>query len=79
VAGGNVCALAKRRGIAGFIIDGVIRDVDEAAGLQFPVFARGSMPIPGGKSVVHPLNVPVTCGGVKVFAGDILKANRFEI
>ncbi len=27
LAGGNVCAVAQRRGIAGFVVDGVIRDV----------------------------------------------------
>ena len=27
VAGGNVCAIAQRRGVAGFVIDGTIRDV----------------------------------------------------
>jgi hypothetical protein len=29
VASGNVCAVAQRRGIAGFVIDGVIRDLAE--------------------------------------------------
>ena len=29
VAGGNVCALAQRRGIAAFVVDGVIRDLAE--------------------------------------------------
>jgi len=29
VAGGNVCAVAQKRGVAGFIIDGVIRDIEE--------------------------------------------------
>lgn len=29
VAGGNVCAVAQRRGIAAFVVDGVIRDLAE--------------------------------------------------
>src|ERR1700728_2619808 len=29
LAGGNVCAVAQRRGIAAFVIDGVIRDLGE--------------------------------------------------
>ncbi|MEO1523501.1 MAG: RraA family protein, partial [Cyanobacteria bacterium J06633_2] len=45
VSGGNVCAIAQRRGIAGFVVDGVIRDVAEVREAAFPVFARGAMPI----------------------------------
>ena len=30
VAGGNVCAIAQKRGVAGFVIDGVIRDIGES-------------------------------------------------
>ncbi|HYB71525.1 MAG TPA: RraA family protein, partial [Candidatus Bathyarchaeia archaeon] len=49
VAGGNVCAVAQRRGVAGFVIDGVIRDVSESRANGFPLFARGLSPLPGGK------------------------------
>lgn len=42
LAGGNVCAVAQRRGIAGFVVDGVIRDVGEVRAAGFPVFGRGS-------------------------------------
>ncbi len=45
VAGGNVCAWAQQRGIAGFIVDGLIRDVGEVRELRFPVFSRGVIPI----------------------------------
>lgn len=71
-AGGNVCAVAQERGIAGFVIDGVIRDLAEVRQRRFPVFARGVSPIPGRKEVVFALNVPVQCGGVQVTAGDIV-------
>jgi 4-hydroxy-4-methyl-2-oxoglutarate aldolase len=76
VAGGNVCAVAQRRGIAAFVIDGVIRDIAEARELSFPVFARGVIPIPGTKSAVTPLNRPVRCGGVQVRPGDIVVADE---
>jgi regulator of RNase E activity RraA len=49
VAGGNVCAIAKQRGIKGFIIDGVIRDLGEIEEMKFPVFAKGVFPVPGKK------------------------------
>jgi 4-hydroxy-4-methyl-2-oxoglutarate aldolase len=76
LAGGNVCAVAQRRGVAGFVLDGAIRDVAEAREMGFPVFARGVIPIPGTKSAVEPLNVPVRCGGVKVSAGDMVVADE---
>jgi regulator of RNase E activity RraA len=76
VSGGNVCAVAQRRGIAAFVVDGVIRDISEVRDIGFPVLARGVTPIPGGKNVVAPLNDPVRCGGVTVGAGDIVVADE---
>src|SRR6266851_395737 len=38
VAGGNVCAIAQKRGVAGFIVDGVIRDIGESRASGFPLF-----------------------------------------
>lgn len=76
VAGGNVCAVAQRNGIAAFVIDGVIRDLAEAREMDFPVFARGVIPIPGIKAAVEPLNRPVRCGGVTVCAGDVVVADE---
>ncbi|MBI4246303.1 MAG: RraA family protein [Candidatus Rokubacteria bacterium] len=76
LSGGNVCAWAQHRGIAGFVADGVIRDVAEVRERGFPVFARGIIPIPGGKSKPGVLNGPVTCGGVRVEPGDIVVADE---
>lgn len=76
LAGGNVCAVAQRRGIAGFVLDGVIRDLAEVREMGFPVFARGVIPIPGTKAAVAPLNGQVRCGGVAVNAGDIVVADE---
>jgi 4-hydroxy-4-methyl-2-oxoglutarate aldolase len=76
LAGGNVCAVAQRRGVAAFVLDGLIRDLAEVREARFPVFARGVIPIPGAKSVVRPLGEPVTCGGVRVEAGDIVVADE---
>ncbi|MBP2414665.1 regulator of RNase E activity RraA [Arthrobacter stackebrandtii] len=76
VAGGNVCAVAHRRGIAGMVIDGAIRDVSEIRGLGFPVFARAVVPKPGVKAVPLPLQEPVTCGGVLVYPGDFIVADE---
>ena len=76
VAGGNVCAIAQSRGIKGFVVDGVIRDLAETRENRFPVFARGVVPKPGAKKCISPLNEPITCGGVVVNAGDIIVADE---
>ncbi|QWF83027.1 RraA family protein [Amycolatopsis sp. CA-230715] len=76
LAGGNVCAVAQRRGIAAFVIDGVIRDLAEVREMGFPVFARGVIPIPGTKAAVAPLEREVRCGGVRVRSGDIVVADE---
>lgn len=76
LAGGNVCAIAKARGIAGFVLDGTIRDLAEVREMQFPVFARGVIPKPGKKAQLSPLNPAIVCGGVKVNSGDIIIADE---
>jgi regulator of RNase E activity RraA len=76
VAGGNVCAIAQRRGVAGFVVDGVIRDVGEARERRFPVFARGASPIPARREGPGAINAPVRCGGVLVNPGDVIVADE---
>jgi regulator of RNase E activity RraA len=76
VAGGNVCATAKKNGIAGFVIDGLVRDLGEIRDCGFPVFARGLIPKPGGKFGEGILNGPVTCGGVRAEPGDWIIADE---
>lgn len=76
MSGGNVCATAQKRGIAGFVIDGVIRDVAEVRQHRFPVFARGAMPIPGKKQGPGTLQRPIICGGVQMAAGDMVVADE---
>ncbi|MFE2868658.1 RraA family protein [Embleya sp. NPDC059259] len=76
LAGGNVCAVAQRRGIAAFVADGLIRDLGEVRAMGFPVFARGVIPIPGTKQAVEPFGGRVRCGGVWVEAGDVVVADE---
>ena len=75
VAGGNVCAIAQKRGVAGFVIDGVIRDIGESRANGFPLFARGRSPIPAAKEGPGEINHPIRCGGVVVNPGDVVVAD----
>ncbi|MEU6525048.1 RraA family protein [Streptomyces sp. NPDC046924] len=76
LAGGNVCAVAQRRGVAAFVADGVIRDLGEVREAGFPVFARGVIPIPGTKEKIGALGEPARVGGVLVHPGDIVVADE---
>ena len=75
VAGGNVCAIAQKRGVAGFVVDGVIRDIGESRASGFPLFARGRSPIPAAKEGPGEINHTIRCGGVVVNPGDIVVAD----
>ena len=63
---------AKAKGIAGFLIDGCIRDVDSLETLDFSVYARGVQPKGPYKNGPGEINVPVSIGGQVVCPGDIL-------
>jgi regulator of RNase E activity RraA len=76
VAGGNVCAIAQRNGVAGLVVDGVIRDVVESREKRFPVFARGASPIPAKRVGDGGMNVQIRCGGVVVNPGDVAVADE---
>jgi len=60
------------RGCAGVVTDGGLRDADEIAKLDMPSFcSRPSAPTNLTKHQALDLNVPIGCGGVAVFPGDI--------
>ena len=60
------------RGAAGVVSDGGLRDSPEIAKLAFPTYCQGgSAPTNLIKHHAADLNVPIGCGGVPVFPGDI--------
>ena len=75
---GNLMATtAKVRGLAGMIIDGGARDVEELEQIGFPVWSRSQTPATSvGRYVPVAKNVPVMCGGVQVRPGDWIVADR---
>jgi regulator of RNase E activity RraA len=63
----------KVRGAAGLVSDGPVRDSGAIAAMDFPVYCAGaSAPL----NLIHhhaaDLNVPIGCGGVAVYPGDII-------
>ncbi len=63
---------ALANGLAGFVIDGAIRDVDEIEDLGLPVFARAVTPAGPYKMGPHRQQVPVALGGQCVNPGDVV-------
>jgi regulator of RNase E activity RraA len=75
---GNLMATtAKVRGLAGMVIDGGARDVEELEEIGFPIWSRSLTPATSvGRYVAVAKNVPVTCAGVVVRPGDWIVADR---
>lgn len=77
VLGDLVSTKAKHRGISGFIVDGLIRDLPGIEELgDFPVFARGITPIGPLHRGPGEINGAVSVGGIVVQAGDVVVADE---
>jgi len=63
---------ARQRGIAGWVVDGPVRDVAGLRALGFPTFAAGVHPGGPVKERFGKIGVPITIGGVAVRPGDIV-------
>ena len=61
-----------RRGVAGLVIDGVVRDSDILPTLAIPVFAKGVTHRGCYKEGPGEINVTIACGGVVVRPGDLV-------
>jgi regulator of RNase E activity RraA len=74
--GGNLSLGAKLRGVAGVIVEGPTRDVDQGRLYDFPVFARDhTSRTARGRIVEVGTNVPVAVGDVLVSPGDYVIAD----
>ena len=79
VLGDLICTKAKHRGIAGFIVDGLIRDLPGILEVGIPVFARGTTAVGPLHRGPGELNYAIACGGVVTQPGDIVVADRAGI
>ncbi len=75
--GGVMSTMARARGIAGLITDGLVRDVAEMREAGFPVYAAGLTPVapcinvPPGE-----LNYPIVFGSAEIRPGDLMVADE---
>jgi len=72
IIGDLISAKAKHRGVTGFVIDGLIRDVDGIKEVGMTAFAKGITPIGPLHRGPGEINFPISCGGIVVNPGDII-------
>jgi len=78
--GGMASLAAKLKGVAGLVVDGGVRDIDEMVEHQFPVFARHPVATTGRTRLkVKAINVPIEIDGVSVSPGDVIVADSTGI
>jgi regulator of RNase E activity RraA len=72
VSGELFATEARRRGLAGIVIDGYCRDVRGLRAIGLPVYARGTTPASGSTRDPGTRGARVTLGGVDVRPGDLV-------
>jgi 3-hexulose-6-phosphate synthase/6-phospho-3-hexuloisomerase len=58
------------KGIAGVVIDGAVRDVDDIRAMKYPLFAKAVVPNAGEPKGFGEINAEIQCGGQAVRPGD---------
>jgi RraA family protein len=74
VIGDLVANKARHLGIAGFIVDGLIRDLQGVRECGLPVYAKGVTPFGPLHRGPGEINYPISAGGIVVKPGDIVTA-----
>lgn len=75
VIGGLMRTSALARGVAAFVLDGALRDVQEWREGGVGAFAKGNVHRGPSKEGPGALNVPVACAGLSVMPGDLILAD----
>lgn len=76
VVGDNVAIMAKRKGIAGIVVDGMMRDLAGLLPVGLPLFCRGITPNSCVRSGPGRVGFPVVVGGLTVHPGDVVIGDR---
>ena len=71
--GGILTSRLRVRGAAGLVSDGCLRDIDEIGQMDFAVYCAGpAAPLNLARHHAVDYNVPIACGGVAVYPGDVV-------
>jgi regulator of RNase E activity RraA len=73
IFGDILCARMAKKGVAGLVTDGVVRDMAGVLGTGLPVWCQGAAAPPSvaGLTFVN-WQEPIGCGGVAVFPDDVV-------
>ena len=63
---------AQAQGVAGILVDGAVRDLDELAAIGLPIWTRFVRAQGATKGVAGKLDVPVVVGGAEIRPGDLV-------
>jgi 3-hexulose-6-phosphate synthase/6-phospho-3-hexuloisomerase len=70
--GGLATLSALNKGIAGVVIEGAVRDIDEVKNLGLPIYTSNTVPNAGDPKGFGEINAEITCGGQTVKPGDYI-------
>jgi 4-hydroxy-4-methyl-2-oxoglutarate aldolase len=76
VAGDLLLGAARKQGVAGFVTDGLVRDVEGILEVGLPVFCRGKTPNSPTRNGPGTVGFPIVVGHVAVRSGDVIVADR---
>jgi 4-hydroxy-4-methyl-2-oxoglutarate aldolase len=76
VFGDNTAIMARNKGVAGVVIDGMMRDLAGLLPVGIPLFCRGITPNSCVRSGPGRVGLPVVVGGVLVHSGDVVIGDR---
>jgi len=72
IIGDLVLGMMKNKGIAGFVTDGLVRDLPGIRQVGLPCFALGLSPNSPFRNGPGTAGLPVTLGGCQVASGDVI-------
>jgi 3-hexulose-6-phosphate synthase/6-phospho-3-hexuloisomerase len=70
--GGLATLSSLNKGIAGVVIEGAVRDIDEIESLGLPIYTSNTVPNAGDPKGFGEINAEITCGGQTVKPGDYI-------
>jgi len=76
VTGDLLIGVARNRGVAGFVTDGLVRDLAEIEALGLPIYAMGVTSNSPGKRGPGTVGLPIVCGGVSIASGDLIAGDK---
>ena len=76
ITGDLLLGMAKNRGVAGFVTDGLIRDLVGVLNVGLPVYCTGVTANSPARNGPGTVGLPIVLGGVRVEAGDIIVGDR---